>query len=129
MPSSASTNVNKKSLWERCKEFKQASLTVRQGKLYCHACSEILSSKKSIVAGHCKSQKHNKCEETLAQTKLLSQSLQEHLRKRDKATHAVGESLPLDMRIRRLRVVYGFLSPGILTKKIDNPSLRNLPIC
>ena len=119
-----STNIKKKSLWDRAKEFKGEKLTVREGKLYCEPCSEILSSKKSIVAGHCKSLKHKKSQETFAKTKLRSQSLAEVLRKRDKTTHAVGESLPMEMRVWRLQVVQGFLAAGVPIAKID--PLRHL---
>ena len=122
--SNTSTHIKKTSLWERANEFKSNSVTVREGKLYCQAGSEILSSKKSIVVNHCKSKKHEKALEAHAKTKLRSQTMAEALKRRDTATHAVGETLPMDLRVWRLRTVRTFLSAGVPLSKVDR--LRGL---
>ena len=122
--SNTSTHIKKKSLWEQANESKSSSVTVREGKLYCQACSEILSSKKSIVVNHCKSKKHEKALEAHAKTKLRSQTMAEALKRRDTATHAVGETLPMDLRVWRLRTVCTFLSAGVPLSKVDR--LRGL---
>ena len=45
---------------QRVSEFPDQSLTVSSGKLYCQACSTVLSKKKSIVSNHIATQRHKK---------------------------------------------------------------------
>ena len=114
-----STKVVKESLWDRVKEFPGKGLALCNGKLRCSFCCEILSSKKIIVAEHCKSKKHAKSKAETAESKKRTQTIQNAFRKQDIEAHTVGETLPIDMRVWRMMVLQGFLSAGVPIRKID----------
>ena len=91
---------------QRVKENPDQSLTVSNGKPFCKACREELGLKSSSVKSHVQSTKHQE-----RQSKRQSMELQE----RDRATalatfnkevHNKGETLPLDMQVYRVKVVF-----------------------
>ena len=47
------------SLHDRVAQFPNENLTIREGKLFCSACKERVSTKKSILKNHIISKKHN----------------------------------------------------------------------
>ena len=54
---------------EDYKEDIQMKSTVRNSKLFCHACKEVLALKKSSIEYHSKSQKHINGKKEVTQTK------------------------------------------------------------
>ena len=115
------------SLWDRLKDFPGETLTLENGKIYCSACSEILNSKKSTVRDHCRSAKHKKSKAEQEKSKCKAQTIAQALRRSDANSgmrHAGGRTLPMDMRVWRMRVLHDFLSAGIPVCKIDD--LRGL---
>ena len=59
-----------KNLYDRLKEFPNEHLCIRNGKLFCDACKEILAYKKSILKNHMSSKKHTAGKERLKNTKM-----------------------------------------------------------
>jgi len=97
---------------QRVSEHPGECLTVSNKQLVCRACREELSLIGSVVHNHVKSAKHQarkkrlstkeKCEQDIAKAlKVLKAS--------DEVTHPVGETLPQDQRIYRVKVVTAFL--------------------
>ena len=117
-------SLKKKSLWDRLKEYPEEKLVLESGRIFCKSCSEPLSAKKSTIASHVASKKHQKGKEQLERTRAHAQTLVQTLQQYDKKVHPVGERLPLDVRTWRMEVVEGFLSAGIPLYKIDG--LRHL---
>ena len=58
-------DVKKIGLHERLQSFPNEHLCLRGGKLFCNACHELLSTKKSFLQSHCKSKKHAQGKEKL----------------------------------------------------------------
>ena len=58
---------------DRIEEFPGENLCPRGGKLFCHGCKEILSSKKNILKNHLASKKHAAGKERLKVTKKRNQ--------------------------------------------------------
>ena len=109
---------------DRVKQFPNEHFTVSSGKLFCLACREELSTKKTILELHIKAAKHVKEKETLISKQTSELSIVEALKRYDKSAHPVGESLPDLTRVYRVKVVSEFLKAGIPLSKIDN--LRGL---
>ena len=64
---------------DRIEEFLGENLCPRGGKLFCHGCKEILSSKKSILKNHLASKKHAAGKERLKVTKSEIKCAHAHL--------------------------------------------------
>lgn len=94
------------------------------GKLFCSACREEVSTKKSIIDLHVKSAKHQKGKERISSKQKREQSIAEALKCFDSHRHPVGELLPESTRVYRVKVVTSFLKAGIPLNKLDN--LREL---
>ena len=86
--------------------------------MFCNACKEILSSKKSILVAHCASRKHISGKEKLQKSKLRDQTIVEALK--GEKSHQKDSTLPLVERACRLEVVEEFLKAAIPISKIDN---------
>ena len=112
------TNV---SLHDRINQFPDQFLIVRGTKIFCDACKEILSSKKSVIKLHCASQKHVRSKEKSKKSKLKEQTIAEAL-SREKTRQ--DSTLPLAQQAYRQEVVEEFLKAGIPISKIDK--LRSL---
>ena len=104
---------------QRVKEFPNHSLTVSAGKLFCNACREELSLKKSVVELHIKSEKHIAGKERLNMKSKREKDIVEALHEYDKETHPVGETLPIDQRVYRVKVMSTFLRAGVPINKLD----------
>ena len=96
-------------------------LIVRGTKIFCDACKEILSSKKSVIKLHCASQKQVRSKEKSKKSKLKEQTIAEAL-SREKTRQ--DSTLPLTQQAYRQEVVEEFLKAGIPISKIDK--LRSL---
>ena len=89
------------------------------GKLFCNACQETLSVKKSVLIQHVKSVKHISGKERLASKQARERNIADMLRKYDKDEHHIGETLSEEVRIYRIKVVTSFLKAGVPLSKID----------
>ena len=103
----------------RVKEFPEESLCVSHGKLFCRACRETLSVKKSVVTQHIRSAKHSRGKDSVAKREKRERDISDMLKRYDKEVHPVGESLPDDVRVHRVKVVLAFMKAGIPLAKID----------
>lgn len=68
-------------LCERVKQFPAENLIVREGKLFCCGCREIISSKKSVLKIHISFKKHQNGKEKLKKPKLRDQTIIEAFRR------------------------------------------------
>ena len=109
---------------DRVKQFPNEHFNLSSGKLFCLACREELSTKKSILELHIKAAKHVKGKEALISKQTSELSIVEALKRYDKSVHPVGETLPDSTRVYRVKLVSEFLKAGIPLSKIDN--LRGL---
>ena len=89
------------------------------GKLFCLACREELSTKKSILEMHTKSAKHAKGKEVLISKQKRELTISEALQRHDKVERPIGDTLPASTRVFRVQVVSAFLKAGIPLYKID----------
>ena len=109
---------------QRVREFENESLTVSQGHVFCSACREQLSLKRSVVKNHTQSSKHRKGKERLKRKDSRERDIAEDLRKYNEEMHPRGETLPEEQQIYCVKVVSSFLKAGIPLSKIE--SLRDL---
>ena len=109
---------------DRVKQYPEGNLTVSAGKLFCVACREELSTKKSIIDLHLKSVKHQHGRARLSLKEKREQGIVAALKSFDSTQHPLGESLPNSTRVFRAKVVTSLLKAGIPLIKVD--SLREL---
>ena len=110
------TNVKNVPLQDRINQFPDQHLSVRGTTIFCNACREIVSSKKSILASHCSSRKHAKGKDALKRSRLREQTIAEAL-SREKTRK--DNTLPLAEQAYRQEVVEEFLKAGIPIGKVD----------
>ena len=99
---------------DRVKEFPNQSLTVSNKKLFCLACREELSLKRSVLHGHLQSSKHKSGEERLAGKKKRDTDIAEALQASDASEHLKRGTLPQAQRVYSVKVVQTFLRAGDL---------------
>ena len=104
---------------QRLKEFPDQKLCVSARKLFCTACREEVALKKSIIELHLKSEKHEIGKGRLTSKEKREQDVVKALGAYDKEVHPVGETLPADQRVFRIKVVSTFLRAGVPLNKID----------
>ena len=92
---------------------------VSNGKLFCRACREELSTKQSVVSCHVKSKKHSNGKHKLKLKNTKDQDIAEALQKMDESNHLKGETIPTDQRVFRVKVVHTFLRACVPLNKID----------
>ena len=112
---SASSEPSNVSISDRVREFPGDHLCRNLGKLFCNACREPISVKKSVISLHIKSAKHERGKAHLARKEEREQNIAELLGNYDKATHPVGE----EVRVYRVKVVTTFLKAGVPLSKLD----------
>ena len=110
-------------LHERVRQFPDENLIVREGKLFCNACREILSTKKSVLKIHVSSKKHQDGKQKMKRSKLREQTIAEAF-KREESSKSKDSTLPVEECAYRLEVVTEFLKAGIPIAKTD--MLRSL---
>lgn len=98
----------------RVKEFPGEYLSVRSGKLFCTACREPVSVKKSMINLHVKSSKHSSGVQRLQSKGARQKDIASMLKEYDEEVHPVGEGLSDDVRIFRVRVLSCFLKAGVV---------------
>ena len=104
---------------QRLSKFPDQKFVVSRGKLFCTACREEVALKKSVVELHVKSEKHKKGKIKLAMKEKREQDIVKALGAYDEEVHLVGETLPTDQCVFRIRVVSTFLKAGVPLCKID----------
>ena len=92
-------------------------LRVSAGVLFCGACREEVSLKRSIIANHIASTKHKQNKLKLVKKESREKDIAEALASYDKQEHPRGETPSKDQRIN---VVIAFLKVGVPLAKIDH---------
>ena len=95
-------------------------MCLRNSKLFCDACKELLSSKKSILQNHVASKKHDSGKAKIKKkkkTKKRDQTITEALRLDN--TQSKDYAFPVEERAYCLQMVEEFLKAGIPLRKID----------
>ena len=88
-------------------------------KLFCTACREEISIKKSVIMLHIRSKKHSKGKVQLQAKNKHEQDIATALQKYDEGIYPVGETLPAEQRVYIVKVVSTFLKAGVPISKID----------
>ena len=102
---------------DRIQQYPGEELSIKDGKLFCLACREIVSTKKSIVITHLASKKHGNGKDKLKKSKLKDQTIMESFRAGDRTEK--GSTLLITEQAYRLEVVEECLRAGIPIGKID----------
>ncbi len=92
---------------------------MRQGRLFCSACREPLSVKKSVLESHMKSSKHDKGKERLKLSSKRDIEIVKYFKEYDVKHHPSGETLPETTRLYRIKVLTSFLKAGVPLLKLD----------
>ena len=103
----------------RLKEFPDQHFSLLCGKLFCNACREHLSVKKSVITQHVNSTKHAKGLKRIASKGKRKKSIADLLKKYNDEAHPSGENLAESTRIYRVKVVTAFLKAGVPLNKVD----------
>ena len=89
------------------------------GALFCSSCREELGTKKSSISALIRSAKHNNGKEKLQAKAESVVSITDHLRAYVNEFHPVGETLPENIQLYRLRVTQVLLQAGIPIEKVE----------
>ena len=81
------------------KTYPDEGFIVRNSKLFCRACKEVLALKKSSIEYHIKSQKHISGKKKLALKYKEESNILESLHVYDSRVHPVGDGLPDSTRV------------------------------
>ena len=102
---------------ERVKQYPEENLKVSHNNLFCDACREPLSLKKSVIELHTciKSVKHKNGKARLASKEKRERAIADMLQQYDHD----GEGLPASVRVYRVRAVTAFLQSGVALNKLD----------
>ena len=103
---------------QRVKEHVGECLSVSNKRLFCKACREELSLVSSSINNHIKSAKHREGKKRLESKEKREIDIAVALKIAD-ATNPVGQSLPQDQRIYRIKVVTSFLRAGVPLNKLE----------
>ena len=101
--------------------FPSEHLRISEGKLFCNACHESLSTKKSVLQNHCKSKKHAQGNEKLVKSEKKDVTITKALKADNASCRLQTSTLPLEVRAFRVQVVEDFLKVGVPLYKIDKP--------
>ena len=105
------------SLHDHINRFPDQFLIIRGRKIFCDACKEILSSKKSVIKLHCASQKHVRSQEK-SKSKLKEQTIAKALSREKTRQDSTLLYLPCSASIQT-RNSRGISKAGIPISKID----------
>ena len=96
---------------DRVKEFPDECLTVSRG--------GKLSLRKNIITNHISCKKHKTSKEKFSTSEAREKDIIDSLRIYDGEHHPMGETLPMDQRVYRLKVLKTFLRAAIPLAKLD----------
>ena len=100
------------------REYPNEPFSVSNKKLFCKACREELSIKKSSVENHIKLSKYVKGKERISKKETREKDLSESLQKYNDDAHLRGETLPQAQQVFCVKVLNAFLQAGIPLNKI-----------
>jgi len=115
----SSSDPKKVTPQQRIKEYNNEPFVLSAGKLFCSACREELSLKRSSVNNHIRSSKHKDRKVKLHSKEKQEKDIANALRKHNEVFHLVGETLPEKLQVFRMKVVRSFLKAGVPFNKID----------
>ncbi|KAK3734379.1 hypothetical protein QZH41_007564 [Actinostola sp. cb2023] len=104
---------------QRVEEFEGENFLVRGNGIYCDACKEVLSVKKSNLTAHAKSKKHELNKEKLKSLGKREDDIAQALHNYDQEHHPKGETLPTSTRVFRIKVVQAFLKSGTPLNRLE----------
>ena len=105
---------------QRVSEFPNELLIVSAvGRLFCEACRETLSVKRSTIMNHIKSSKHAESKLKLENKHSRELCIPEALQRYDKMSQPKGQTLPSDQQVYRVKVMMTLLRAGIPISKLD----------
>ena len=107
------------SVGDSLKAYPEENFVSSNNRLFCSACREVVVLKKSVIELHISSQKHKHGKEWLGTNVAREKSIYESLKACDVVVHPVGENLPEEVRVRRVKVVQTLLKAGIPLAKAD----------
>ena len=114
------TNPKGVSAAQRAKEFSGEMITVSAGRLFCSACREELSLKRSVVTNHVGSAKHVQQKKQLGKNQSRERDIAKALQTYEQEIHPSGETLPEAQKLYRVKVVTAFLKAGIPIGKVEH---------
>ena len=82
-------------LHERVRQFPDENFIVREGKLFCNACRQILSTKKSALKIHVSSKKYQDGKQKMKRSKLREQTITEAF-KREESYKLKDSTFPVE---------------------------------
>ena len=103
---------------QRVEEFNNQKLIISAGKLFCLACREELSLKKSVIKNHIVSTKHTIGKKKINSKEKREKDIAESVKKYE-FEHPSGETLPTSVRVYRVKVCTTFLRAGVPINRID----------
>ena len=95
-------------------------LVVSGGRLFCNACQEELSTKRSVIVSHIKSEKHANGKAKLTEKSVHEKDIAKALIKYNEEIHLEGETLPVEQQVYRVQVVHAFLRAGVPLHKVTS---------
>ena len=104
---------------QRTREFPKECLTVSSNKLFCTTCREELSLRKNVIVSHVASTKHKNGKERLLLKETKERDIAEALQVHDEAVHPIGETLPEEQRVYRVKVLNTFLRAAVPLTKLE----------
>lgn len=104
----------------RVLQFPNEMLSVRLGKLFCEACRHEVSTVKSTLRTHIKSQKHQDSKSEHGKKTLGKKQMLMDARNYIKHSNARGTTLPDEVVVYRMEVLKTFMSGGVAVNKIDH---------
>ena len=113
------TDPKSVSATQRVSEFSNENLTVSNSKMFCRACREELALKKNVISNHVHSAKHQAGKSRLVAKEAKEKDIAEALIATDQQCHLVGETIPLDHRIYRVKVVKSFIRAAVPLSKLE----------
>ena len=105
---------------QRVREFDREALTVSQGNLFCSACREQLSLKRSVIKNHIQSAKHEGSKKRLERKEARERDIADSLIKYNEEFHPRGETLPQQQQVYHVKVMSAFLKAGVPISKIES---------
>lgn len=95
-------------------------LVVSGGRLFCNACREELSRKRSVIVSHIKSEKHANGKAKLTEKSVHEKDIAKALIKYNEEVHLEGETLPVEQQVYRVKVFRAFLRAGVPLHKVTS---------
>ena len=104
----------------RVQDFPNEFFKVSAGKLFCEACREELSLKKSTILNRVRSQKHADSRKKREAKEAHEWDIAMALEKHNANEHLRSETLPEQQQVYRVKVVTALLRAGIPLSKLDS---------